>query len=171
MLDDPDWLTHVLVAWTLSRLLQIRFKQFDDKSTAIVMVGALVPDIVKIATLFDFFRINACNFLAPFHTPVGALLSSALISLLFQESSLAFGMLVLGASTHFALDFCLKHVAGGMPLLFPFSYDSFDAFVLMNDWSSASVIIPILLLALLGFFVGKEVTRGTKNIWKRLLVE
>lgn len=143
MLDDPDWLTHVLVAWTLSRLLQIRFRQFDEKNTAIVMVGALVPDIVKIGLLFDFFRINAWNFLAPFHTPVGALLSSALISLLFQESSLAFGMLVLGASTHFALDFCLKHVAGGMLLLFPFSWQGYQVGLFQSDnyWTCLVALI------------------------------
>ncbi len=75
---------------------------------------------------------------------------------------------LMGSLSHVLID-AMHHEYN--PLLFPFSYDSFDAFVLMNDWSSASVIIPILLLALLVFFVGKEVTRGTKNIWKRLLVE
>ena len=148
MLDDPDWLTHVLVAWTLSRLLQIRFRQFDEKNTVIVMVGALVPDIVKIGLLFDFFRINTWNFLAPFHTPVGALLSSALISLLFQGSSLAFGMLVLGASTHFALDFWLKHVAGGLPLLFPFSWQGYQVGLFQVD-----NYLPCLVALILASFV------------------
>lgn len=57
------------------------------------------------------------------------------------------------------------------PLLFPFTYSSFDALVLMNDWALASVIIPLALLSLLIFFVLKEVRRGTKDMWLRLLVE
>ena len=57
------------------------------------------------------------------------------------------------------------------PLLFPFTTNSFDALVFMNDWNLASVIIPTLFLALLFFFVVKEVRQGTKNIWMRLLVE
>lgn len=57
------------------------------------------------------------------------------------------------------------------PILFPFTFNSFDALVFMNDLTLASVIIPILFLFLLVFFVVREVKRGTENIWKRLLVE
>jgi membrane-bound metal-dependent hydrolase YbcI (DUF457 family) len=57
------------------------------------------------------------------------------------------------------------------PMLFPFSLNSFDAKVLMNDWAQASVIIPLAFFSLLVFFVAKEVRKGTKDILKRLLVE
>jgi hypothetical protein len=57
------------------------------------------------------------------------------------------------------------------PLFFPFTYGSFDALVFMNDWALASVIVAIAFLSLLVLFVAKEVRKGTKNIWRRLLVE
>ncbi len=57
------------------------------------------------------------------------------------------------------------------PLLYPFTYSSYDAFVLMNDWALASVIIPLSLLSLLVLFVALEIRKGTEGIWKRLLVE
>jgi membrane-bound metal-dependent hydrolase YbcI (DUF457 family) len=57
------------------------------------------------------------------------------------------------------------------PLLYPFTYSSYDAFVFMNDWALASVIIPVAFLSLLVLFVANEVRKGTKGIWERLLVE
>jgi membrane-bound metal-dependent hydrolase YbcI (DUF457 family) len=57
------------------------------------------------------------------------------------------------------------------PLFYPFTYSSYDALVFMNNWRLASVIIPGAFLSLLVLFVAKEVKKGTRNIWKRLLVE
>jgi hypothetical protein len=57
------------------------------------------------------------------------------------------------------------------PMLFPLTYNSFDALIFTNDWTLASVIIPMVFLSLLVLFVAAEVKKGTKNIWKRLLVE
>ena len=75
---------------------------------------------------------------------------------------------LLGSLSHVLID-SLHHEYN--PLLFPFTYHSFDALVLMNDWTLASVIIPLSFLALLVLFAVKEVWRGTENIWVRLLVE
>lgn len=72
---------------------------------------------------------------------------------------------------------CLSHVLIDSlhheynPLFFPFTYGSFDALVFMNEWALASVIVPIAFLSLLVLFVAEEVRKGTKNIWRRLLVE
>ena len=75
---------------------------------------------------------------------------------------------LLGSLSHVLMD-ALHHEYN--PLLFPFTYTSFDALVLMNDWTLASVIVPLSFFALLVFFVVKELRRGTKGIWTRLLVE
>jgi len=75
---------------------------------------------------------------------------------------------LLGSLSHVLID-ALHHEYN--PLLFPFTYNSFDAFVLMNDYILASVIVQVSFFALLVFFVVKEVRRGTKNNWMRLLVE
>jgi len=84
----------------------------------------------------------------------------------FSKSLVA--VCLLGALSHVLID-SLHHEYN--PLLFPFTSDSFDALVLMNDWFLMSWVIPLLFLALLVFFVVKEVRKGTENIWMRLLVE
>ena len=75
---------------------------------------------------------------------------------------------LLGNLSHVLID-ALNHEYN--PLLFPFTYTSFDAFVFVKDLRIANVIVPIAFLALLIFFVFREVRRGTKNIWERLFVE
>ncbi|HUW48109.1 MAG TPA: hypothetical protein VMW36_05130, partial [Patescibacteria group bacterium] len=75
---------------------------------------------------------------------------------------------LLGSLSHVLID-SLHHEYN--PLLFPFTCESCNALVFMNDWVLASMIIPLSFLALLVFFVVKEVRRGTKNIWLRLLVK
>jgi hypothetical protein len=79
-----------------------------------------------------------------------------------------FAVCLFGSLSHVLID-SLHHEYN--PLLFPFTYSSFDALVLMNDWTLASVIIPLLFFALLVFFVAREVRLGTENIWARLFVE
>ena len=74
----------------------------------------------------------------------------------------------LGSLSHVLID-SLHHEYN--PLLFPFTFDSYDAFVFMHDWTLASLIIILSFLALLVFFIAKEARHGTKDLWKRLLVE
>jgi hypothetical protein len=55
--------------------------------------------------------------------------------------------------------------------LYPFVTESFDAFVLMNNWSLASAIVQITLFVLLLLILIREFKRGSKEFWRRLLVE
>jgi len=57
------------------------------------------------------------------------------------------------------------------PLLYPFVTESFDALVLMNDWFLASAIVQITFFGLLLLILVREFKRGSKEFWKRLLVE
>jgi len=56
------------------------------------------------------------------------------------------------------------------PLLYPVVKESFDAFILMGDWISATAIVTSVLLALLIFFFVDELRKGTKNFWMRMLI-
>jgi len=56
------------------------------------------------------------------------------------------------------------------PVLYPFISDSFDAFILMNDWTFATFIVTSMFLALLIFFFVSEIRKGTKDFWMRMLV-
>lgn len=74
---------------------------------------------------------------------------------------------IAGSLSHVLID-SMHHEYN--PLFYPFTYSSYDALVFMNNWRLASVIIPATFLSLLVLFVAKEVKKGTRNIWKRLLV-
>ena len=156
----PDWLAHILVAYILCSILGIKFKVFNKENTAIVMVGALIPDIVKVGLLFDFLGMDVWDFVAPLHTPIGSMLSAALFSLLFEFEArkriLIFSLLILGASTHLALDFLLMHVSGGMLLLFPFSWGKWQLRVIQCD--NYYVALIALLLACIIYIVSRYYT-------------
>jgi len=152
----PDWLAHILVAYILCSILRIKFKVFSKENTAIVMVGALIPDIVKVGLIFDSLGMDVWDFIAPFHTPVGSILSAALFSLLFEFEARKriFSLLILGASTHLALDFLLMHVSGGMLLLFPFSWGKWQLGVIQCD--NYYVALVALLLACVIYIISNK---------------
>ena len=152
----PDWLAHILVAYILCSILRIKFKVFSKENTAIVMVGALIPDIVKVGLIFDSLGMDVWDFIAPFHTPVGSILSAALFSLLFEFEARKriFSLLILGASTHLALDFLLMHVSGGMLLLFPFSWGKWQLGVIQCD--NYYVALIALLLACVIYIISNK---------------
>ena len=154
-----------------------------------LIVGAVVPDLeipfIYIITSGRLGRLVLHSFLgaATLATLLSVILTvyaySPIISRLFKLDSkivrdrcrfswTVVAVCLLGSLLHVLID-SLHHEYN--PLLFPFTYSSFDAFALMNDWFLASVIVQMSFLALLVFFVGKELRRGTRDIWMRLLVE
>lgn len=122
----PDWLTHVVVAWTLCTLLSFKWKQFDAQNTVIVMVGALIPDLYKIQLPFTYLNIYISSFIMPFHLPIGSLLIAGIVSLFFKDRKMIFLFLTLGVATHYLLDLLLINLAGGMELLYPLSWERFS---------------------------------------------
>ncbi len=142
----PDWLAHVLFAYVLCKVLGFKFKTFRrGEYVAIVMLGSLVPDVVKIGMLFDLFNIWIWDCIEPLHTPAGSLLVSALISLLFRDS-IVFPLLVLGFATHYFLDFLMGHVSGGMLLLFPFSWNEYQLGLIHCDEYRVALIMSVLAI-------------------------
>ncbi|AGK60092.1 hypothetical protein Asulf_00056 [Archaeoglobus sulfaticallidus PM70-1] len=140
----PDWLAHVLFAYILCKVLGIRFKVFSNENTAIVIVGSLVPDTVKVGLIFDLIDVHAWDFIAPLHTPAGSLLVAGLISLLFYEVYTVFLLLILGFTTHYMLDLLLKHVSGGMLLLFPFSWGGYQLGLIQVDDYRITLVFVVL---------------------------
>ena len=133
------------------------------KKKKCVMVGALIPDIIKAGLIFDFIGMDIGDFIAPFHTPVGSMISAALFSLLFEFEARKkiFYLLIFGASTHFALDFLLMHVSGGMLLLFPFSWHGWQLGVIQCD--NYYVALVALLLACVVYIISNIIYRRKKK--------
>ena len=64
----PDWLAHVLFAYVLCSVLGTKVSVFANKgNTALVMVGALIPDLVKVEIGFELIEMEVVDFLAPLH--------------------------------------------------------------------------------------------------------
>lgn len=138
-----DWLSHVLLAWIICQILQVKFNFFGGKNTAIVMVGALIPDFIKMGLLFQWMDIDIWNFITPLHTPAGAIITAAVISLFFEEKMSAFKLLLFGTATHFLFDLPLAHVSGGMLMLFPFHWGRYQVYLIPTD----DYIVPTLAFA------------------------
>ena len=155
----PDWLAHVLFAYALSKVLEIRFNSFRKEYTAIVVAGSLVPDVVKVGLIFGWFGVNIRDFIAALHTPVCSLLVAGLVSLLFYESAAVFLLLVLGFTTHYALDFLMGHVSGGMLLLFPFSWEGYQLGLIQVD--NYMVALVVVILAILVYIYARKEDFGS----------
>lgn len=142
----PDWLTHSLIGWITGKTLK--------QDVALVVFGALIPDLVKISLLFTWLGFNHHQFFEPLHTPIGALLVAGIISLFFRDIKTALLALSIGVSTHFILDFLLVHVHGGMKLLYPFSWGEWQWYLIRSD--EYLITIASILAALLIYVVYKR---------------
>jgi len=137
----PDWLAHVLFDYVLCKVLGVRFKVFSKgEYVAVVMIGSLIPDVIKIGLIFDLFDMYVWDFIYPLHTPIGSIFIAGLISLLFYESVTVFLLLIFGFTTHYMLDFLMGHVSGGMLLLFPFSWNRYQLGLIHCDDCRVAVI-------------------------------
>jgi hypothetical protein len=155
----PDWTTHVLVAWSLATILGFRFKQFSQNNVAIVMLGALIPDIYKVTLVLESFGINIQGLLFPIHLPFGSLLIAAIISLFFIEKRLIFLFLAIGIGTHYALDLLL--FSGGMEIFYPFSTLKFQIGIIsVTDFN---ITILSIILAAIVFLVYKKFNKNISN--------
>ncbi len=149
----PDWITHILVAWTSCRILGFKFNEFDSENTVLVMLGSLIPDIYKIYIPLDLSGIYLQNFIFPIHLPAGSLIMALLISLLFRDKKIVFMFLILGVFTHYALDSLLTYVSGGMELLFPFTWAEWQLRLIGVD--DYYLMIVMIIVALIVFAVSR----------------
>jgi len=72
-----------------------------------------------------------------------------------------------GCASHVLVD-SLHHEFN--PLVYPFTNESFDMFLLFGDWNHATVLIQTVLLTLSILTLFLELRKGTKGFWKRTLV-
>jgi hypothetical protein len=136
----PDWLTHTLVGWITGKTTK--------QDVALVVVGSLIPDLVKINLAFTWLGLNDYQFFDPLHTPIGAFLVAGIIAVFFPDIRKAFIPLGIGVSTHFILDFFLVHIHEGMKLLFPFSWNEWQFYLIRSDdyrMTIAAVLLAILI--------------------------
>jgi len=154
----PDWVVHVAVAWTLCRVLRFKYPQLDPANTALVMVGSVFPDAIKISILLEWMGLDWWDYLQAFHLPIGAFLLAGIAALLFKEKKTAFILLSAGIITHFALDLLLIQLGNGIYLIYPISWMGFSFNLVPND--DYIISIAALLVALGIYFLSKWVKKN-----------
>ncbi len=147
----PDWIVHVAVAWTICRLLRFRYPEFNPANTALVMIGSIFPDAIKVSIFSDAIGFNLWNYLYVFHLPIGTLILAAIASLFFREKKTALLFLSMGILTHYALDLLLIQVGYGMYLFYPVSWMGFALNLVPND--DYYITIVALVIALVVYLV------------------
>lgn len=137
-----------------------------------LMTGGLygrlfLHSLLGVATLGTFLSVLLTIFLYP---PVVSLvfgLDREKVEERCRFSSVLLISCLLGCLSHVLID-SLHHEFN--PLLYPFVNESFDSFVLLNNWQLASFIVQFVLLVILLLVLFWEVGKGTKGFWKRVLV-
>jgi hypothetical protein len=140
----PDWFTHSLVGWIIGKTTKM--------DVALVVIGTLIPDLVKINLAFTWLGLNDYQFFDPLHTPIGALLVAGIIAIFFPDIRKTFLALGIGVSTHFTLDFFLVHVHGGLKLLFPFSWQEWQVYLIRSDDYQMTIVIILAALLVFGVY-------------------
>ncbi|XVH32013.1 metal-dependent hydrolase [Haloferacaceae archaeon DSL9] len=118
----PDILTHALVGYALATLLSFRYRWLTPPYVTVAMMGALIPDMVKIKILLPSAQMEALLGI-PFswdaiHTVGGSfvavLIGTALAGAGYRRR--VFGLLLFGTLSHHVLDALLLNPSG-------YSYD------------------------------------------------
>lgn len=152
----PDWFTHTLVGWITGKTTK--------QDVALVVIGSLIPDLVKINIAFTWLGVNDPQLFEPIHTPVGALLIAGIIAMFFKDARKALIPLGIGVSTHFILDFFLVHAHGGMLLLYPFSWGEWQYYLIRSDdWRMTIVALLAALLVYGVYWYHEKQKKSTQD--------
>ncbi|NYB53091.1 MAG: hypothetical protein HVN35_11115 [Methanobacteriaceae archaeon] len=146
----PDWVVHVCVAWTLCRILSLKYPQFNPGNTVLAMIGSVFPDLLKVSILFELMGFDWWDYIYVVHLPVGSFLMAGIASLFFQEKKTAFLFLSLGISTHYLMDLLLIQLGNGMTLFYPVSWMGFSLnLVPSDDYHITLVALAVTLVVYL----------------------
>jgi len=136
----PDWITHTTIGWIAGKVIKME--------VGLVVLGSILPDLVKINHIALWFGMDLYSLFNPFHTPVGSLLVAGILALFFVDSIKVFLALSIGITTHFLLDFFLIGLTKGIQFLFPFSWERWRFNEIMIDYRITALAI---IAAVLGY--------------------
>ena len=137
-------LTHVLWGYVIGTLLSLRYDWLDARFVTIVMLGALLPDLTKIALVVDDALVE--QFLGvPFswgaiHRLGGATVACAIGAVLAGDGlrTRVFALLMIGVASHLVLDALLINPSGhSYAILWPVAADHFptpNLFLSSDRW-------------------------------------
>src|SRR3989338_10934392 len=159
----PDWIAHLGFAFLLAYALKIRRKE-------LVVIGALIPDIVRI---FDFIGqlLGTSSFFAalPFHGLLLPLFISGIICAFFIEGisyKKGLALVYLGVLTHLLLDGLMLYTIAGVRPFIPFSFlrVGFLNIVPSEDFSLAILAVVIIAVVVIYEFLKRKQSKGAEQI-------
>ncbi|PIY70236.1 hypothetical protein COY89_02100 [Candidatus Roizmanbacteria bacterium CG_4_10_14_0_8_um_filter_36_36] len=142
----PDLVTHALFVYPA--------KKWFPKNTIFILIGALLPDLLgRSLGVFNFNLSLIYWYQLAIHTPFCLILFTYSLSFFFREKErkIVFLFILIGAFSHFLLDFFQKTIIIGNLWFFPFSFVSPQ---LQLFWPDDSIyLIPVLIISNLIFAV------------------
>lgn len=144
-----DWMAHVALVFILCSLLALKWPVFGGRNTVLVMIGAVLPDIVKVYVPLQLIGVFAQDPVALFHIPVGTALVCGLCAMLFEGGTRVrvFLLFAFGMVTHYALDVLLTKVAWGLVLLYPLSWQTWQlGLVRPDNWLGTTILVAVAVL-------------------------
>lgn len=154
----PDLLTHAIVGWIIGKTTKMK--------VGLVVIGSLIPDLMRITLAFEWFDVNHQNLFDPLGTPIGTFLIGGLIALFFEDVKKAFMALGIGIISHFILDLLLIQ-PGGIKFLFPFSWEELSYYNLIYAGDYQVTIIAVLaaiLIYIIYFYHDKRKNQKKQRI-------
>lgn len=119
----PDWITHLGTTWILCRLAGIKRRE-----RSIMLLGALLPDLYKIAVVYKLLTGVPSPILYRFFsgipTPLGTLLLAGIVASFFEKDDYkrVFALLFAAASLHLFIDsFMYLWEGRGIRIFWPIS--------------------------------------------------
>jgi membrane-bound metal-dependent hydrolase YbcI (DUF457 family) len=153
----PDWLAHTMIGWITGKTIKME--------VGLVVVGSILPDLVKINHVALLLGADLQSFFNPFHTPAVSLLVAGILALFFLDTKKVFFAFVIGIATHFLLDFFLIGATRGIQFLFPFSWEYWRFNEIMVDYRFTVIVcLAALVLYLCYFYYGSKKMRKKQEI-------
>ena len=153
----PDWLTHTLAGWITGKAIKME--------VGLIVLGSIVPDLKYI--YYPFLKLLSADlhtYLDVFHTPIGAFLIGGIFALFFKDIKKAFILVSIGITTHFIIDFFLTHAAGGMKLLFPFSWGEWQFYLIRAEDYRMTIIAIFAAILVYIIYLYHDKKQLKKNI-------
>ncbi len=146
----PEWLTHVLFAWLLFELISLKFK-LKKKYLAVILIGAILPDIEKVFAFFFSDNLIASypslQFISAhgiMHTSMILLFGIFIASFWKKDFKISASFVSIGILSHLFLD--TMSTGTGIMWLWPLSWERFGLSLYWSDW----LMLPLVMLFWLG---------------------
>jgi membrane-bound metal-dependent hydrolase YbcI (DUF457 family) len=140
----PDLLTHIMAGYMVSDI-----RGYDK---ALFLLGSVLPDAKITYRLFEPFMSDqmSYSFFYVFDTPIVFLPLALMLSVFFNDRIEAFKCFSLAVLLHLALDSLQYKFGGGVPLLYPLSFQRFSLGLFWQDQYYLVVLAFLILISLVG---------------------